>query len=317
MTSNPQDFFNFFKDKSSLKQTVKNKQEEGLYLEFKQKRDRRNPILHEDDKKNFADGLSQFANSDGGVQIWGVKTKRSPNDRATELKPITQVEVFANNLMNYLKDAVIPSVDNVVIVPIFENKRLQTGYVKILIPASDKTPHRSMATREYYKRNMNGKYPLEHFDLEDMFGRRQKPYLRLLFTPKEITLLNSKQADTEGYLSDKIFIVYLNNDGRSLGRDAMAVIFCPEEKIMKINFSLSTIRISRIDDLHNNRPTFQLNLRQSIFYPTVNTRLGEMKVKIHKGYLNSGDASIKWAIYADNMTAKEGTFQLFVGKIND
>jgi len=314
MTSNPQDLFNFFKDKNSLEQTVKNKQEEGLYLEFKQKRDRRNPILHGDDKKNFADGLSQFANSDGGVQIWGVKTKKSPNDRATELKPITQVEVFANNLINYLKDAVIPSVDNVVIVPIFENKRSQTGYVKILMPASDKTPHRSMATREYYKRNMNGKYSLEHFDLEDMFGRRQKPYLRLLFTPKDIKALDLEQADDEGYLPESTFIVYLNNDGRALGREAMAVVWCPEEKIMKVSFSLSSTSVSRIDDMHGNKPTFQLNLRQSIFYPTVNTRLGEMKIKIHKKHLKPKKTQIKWMVYADNMLPKEGIFHLLERK---
>lgn len=36
-----------------------------------------------------------------------------------------------------------------------------------------------MFTREYYKRSEDGCYRLEHFDLEDMFGRRQRPLLEL------------------------------------------------------------------------------------------------------------------------------------------
>jgi len=35
-----------------------------------------------------------------------------------------------------------------------------------------------LADREYFKRSTEGFYRLEHFDLEDLFGRRPKPALR-------------------------------------------------------------------------------------------------------------------------------------------
>src|SRR3989344_1151796 len=123
MVSIAQSFFDSFEDKDSIKDAIIRKQEEGLYLEFKQKKDRSKPQLDDKDKENFADGLSMFTNSDGGVQVWGVKTKKSPNDVATELKPINQVKVFANNLQEYLKDAVVPSVDGVIIKEIIGAKK--------------------------------------------------------------------------------------------------------------------------------------------------------------------------------------------------
>jgi hypothetical protein len=62
--------------------------EEGLYLDFKQKADKNRPSLDDDDKANLAKSISGFANTDGGLIIWGVKAKAAAKDDpdvATEL----------------------------------------------------------------------------------------------------------------------------------------------------------------------------------------------------------------------------------------
>ena len=71
---------------------------EGLRLEFKEKEDRTTAALSKGDKKQIAEAVSSFANSDGGTIIFGIKTKRSGDgDVAAELMPIANVEQFASN----------------------------------------------------------------------------------------------------------------------------------------------------------------------------------------------------------------------------
>jgi hypothetical protein len=146
-------FFELLKSEDDLVGLI-GKEKEGLYLEFKMKKDRSHGNLEDSDRRQFSRALSGFANSDGGILVWGMETDK--NSYAHALKPIVdgvQLEVIAGS-------------------------RAGEGYVKCLIPASDKTPHRAMlAEREYFRRTTEGFYRLEHFDLEDMFGRRPRPVL--------------------------------------------------------------------------------------------------------------------------------------------
>jgi Putative DNA-binding domain len=134
--------------------------------------------LGDKDKFQFSRALSGFANSDGGVLVFGIETDKQ--ERARRLRPITAVAQFYAALKKSLLNTTQPVVDGVLIDVIRSNQEDEAGYVKILVPSSEKAPHRAMlAGREYYKRTTEGFYRLEHFDLEDMFGRRPHPVLNL------------------------------------------------------------------------------------------------------------------------------------------
>lgn len=54
------------------------------------------------------------------------------------------------------------------------------GFCVSVVPPSDSGPHMAKAGEDrYFKRSGSGFYRMEHFDLEDMFGRRQRPSLSL------------------------------------------------------------------------------------------------------------------------------------------
>ena len=76
---------------------VRDEQEEHLHLDFKliKKPD----LTHKPDKRNLAKALSGFANSSGGIIVWGVDARQNPDgvDCATELKPIDNVRVLLTN----------------------------------------------------------------------------------------------------------------------------------------------------------------------------------------------------------------------------
>lgn len=162
-----------------IRQLQVDRAKEDIHLEFKTKKNRSTPELDESDGWQFSRALSGFANSDGGVLVWGVETDKE--DRASKLKPITAVADFEARLKKSLLNSVQPLVDDVRIESILEDDQSGSGYVKVLIPRSDKTPHRAMlADREYFRRSTEGFYRLEHFDLEDAFGRRPHPSLSLV-----------------------------------------------------------------------------------------------------------------------------------------
>ena len=56
-------------DLNEIQQYLNTQQEEDLYLEFKTTNT--NDLSHADDRKNLAKALSGFANSGGGLLIWG------------------------------------------------------------------------------------------------------------------------------------------------------------------------------------------------------------------------------------------------------
>jgi len=87
-------FFASLVSEGALQKLIDDKMKESLYVGvFKGKKDPRDGVLAESDSWQFSRALSGFANSDGGVLLWGVKTNR--HEEASSLKPISQVQEVA------------------------------------------------------------------------------------------------------------------------------------------------------------------------------------------------------------------------------
>jgi len=170
--------YDSLRTRQDLQKLISDREKESIHLEFKTKKDRSHGKLEDSERFQFSRALSGFANSDGGILVWGIETDE--NEEAKELKPVTDIAEFHAAIKKSLLNSTQAVVDNVLVDVISEDNSAGSGYLKCFIPASEKTPHRAMlANREYYKRTTEGFYRLEHFDLEDMFGRRPHPSLTL------------------------------------------------------------------------------------------------------------------------------------------
>lgn len=69
MATNPELLFDSIVTEANLQSLIG--VPETLYSEFEQKRDSRDGVLSDDERRNFSKSLSAFGNSDGGVLIWG------------------------------------------------------------------------------------------------------------------------------------------------------------------------------------------------------------------------------------------------------
>lgn len=152
---------------------------ERLHIDFKEKHDRRDAKLADDDRKNLAKGVSGFANSSGGVIVWGLK------DKSLSPKPIAEVPIFVSSLLqlaSQITDPIVPGIDGDWIPSVTQKD--QGGFGLIFVPESPLPPHRVILNQDevkqhYFVRTGDSFVVASHTMLEDMFGRRPKPQLLL------------------------------------------------------------------------------------------------------------------------------------------
>lgn len=168
-------------DNTEIERFLSDKQEENINLEFKTVN---HPDYHDEnrefDKKNISEALSGFANSNGGIIIWGIKAKinSAGQDVAKESKPINQLTKFLNVINRLESQAITPPIIGI------EHKKIEisedTGYVKTFIPQSENAPHMAnFSGKHYYKRSGDSFYQCEHYDIVDMFSRKKSPQLKV------------------------------------------------------------------------------------------------------------------------------------------
>jgi Schlafen, AlbA_2 len=160
-----------------LQEFVAAEREEDLHLDFKVVGD---PGLSREDRKSLAVALSGFANSDGGILVWGIEARPNGSgvDCAVALREIAQASLCLTRLNTLTGQCVSPLVDGVQHRVILRDRT--AGFCVSVVPPSDSGPHMAKAGQDrYFKRSGSGFYRMEHFDLEDMFGRRQRPSLSL------------------------------------------------------------------------------------------------------------------------------------------
>lgn len=165
-----------------VEELVMNRHSESLHLDFKRKHNPQTAPLDKDDRRNLGEALSGFANSEGGLIVWGIDARRmGDEDVAVAIEPLRDVTGFTAQLVQLTPELVSPPVPGIRHVPVFESGGGKSGVVVTLIPESDRTPHMARGPNQhrYYRRAQSSFRPLEHFELEDLFGRRPHPSIQV------------------------------------------------------------------------------------------------------------------------------------------
>lgn len=215
------DIHEFFEkiDKDMIRDFVHHGQEEHLTLEFKTVNN--SELNHSDDKKSIAEALSGFANSSGGIIVWGVDARKNKKgiDCACGVKEIQPLSQFVSRLNQLTGEMVNPLVEGV------EHKKIEIskdkGFAKTMVPVSDSGPHMAKGGLDrYYKRSGDSFRRMEHFDIEDMFGRRKKPKLSLCTEIK----VGTRYSGPEGLRRTCYVMIGIKNDGRGIAKHVALVV---------------------------------------------------------------------------------------------
>jgi hypothetical protein len=134
-----------------------------------------------DNQKNLAKVISGFANADGGVLVVGMKTTTNQDKYTPDVidaaAPVSNVAGVKSRIEGLAMELAEPAIRGLEITAIPEKDGSTSGFILMLVPATDGPPCRSRKDWKFYMRLNSGTYPMEYFQLEAMFGRSQKPLL--------------------------------------------------------------------------------------------------------------------------------------------
>ena len=153
-----------------INQLIEEKWQEDLLLDFKTI-ERDSAPMGMSDRKNLAIALSGFANSDGGVIVWGVDARSErpcEPDVAKHLCPIKKLKLFCSELQRNTPHLVAPGIVGVVHFLIPKTPTASdSGFVVTFVPKSEANTHMAMGKnqRRYYYRSGDSFLPME--DLQD------------------------------------------------------------------------------------------------------------------------------------------------------
>ncbi len=196
---------------AGLQKMIADQQQESVHLDFKNKSDPNHGNMNDDDKRYLGEALSGFANSDGGVLIWGVDARKNADgvDCAQSLRPIANVGAFQSKVQSLIGEYIVPIHDGVQTGVIPCAAQPAFGYLVLGVDRSERRPHRSEAKgkRGYYKRSGDSFYEMEHYDIEDAFNRLHVPSLKIEYNMDKRMLYG--HDGSAGY--DGRILIYLRN----------------------------------------------------------------------------------------------------------
>jgi predicted HTH transcriptional regulator len=179
---------------------IKNDVEESIYLDFKEA-----GALGKSDgiRKEIAKDISAFANSDGGIIVYGIK---EINHKASELSFIDGDEFSKEWIEQVINSSIQRHIPDLYIYPIrFDNSVNKTVYV-IKIPKSVEAPHISKDKR-FYKRFNFESAAMEEYEIRLLYGRKSKS--KLVIGDYSISRIESDN-DTHVKLAFEVSVI---NDG--------------------------------------------------------------------------------------------------------
>lgn len=171
-------------DLGTVENLIKNQIEENLHLEYKsaQSIGRQNNQTDEISKD-----ISAFANSDGGIIIYGISefNEKSKRHFPEKIVPINSIDYPKEWLEQIILSKIKPTIRNFEIKPIWINKHKNELIYIVIVQQSD-TAHQA-ADKKYYKRYNFMSIAMEDYEIRDIMNRNLFPYLELkLIIEKEV-----------------------------------------------------------------------------------------------------------------------------------
>lgn len=172
---------------AALDELIADKEPESLFLDFKRSTNEgRDKNLAPDDNKNLSKAISGFANSGGGVIVWGVDCRRDRDGNEVATKhPLENAAGFNTKLQAAISRTTYPPHPGVEVLSIQESSDSPAGYVAVHVPQSFFGPIRSLTTHHYHIRTGSDFVIVSHDVLAGLFGRQPQPSvdLNLIFYP--------------------------------------------------------------------------------------------------------------------------------------
>ncbi len=159
-------------DTEFIQSLIDNEIEESIHIEFK-----RAEALSKREayKKEISKDVSAFANSDGGIIVYGIE---EIDHKATKFS-FVDGNVFTKEWLEQIISSTIKrAIPDIKIFPIRVEAQIKKTVYVVQIPSSIEAPHLTKEKR-FYKRYNFQSVEMEEYEIRQLYGRRLKSKLEL------------------------------------------------------------------------------------------------------------------------------------------
>jgi predicted HTH transcriptional regulator len=174
-------------NETDLEDLIRTEAEENINLEFKRAEALENmktPAAAESCKTEISKDVSAFANSAGGMIIYGIAEDNSPTHRATALSPIDPANCSKDRLEQIVNSRIQPRIQGLVIHPIPLSRQYPGKVIYIVQIPQSFTAHQAY-DKKYYKRFNFQAVPMEDYEIRQAMNRARRPTYSVDLTTTE------------------------------------------------------------------------------------------------------------------------------------
>lgn len=286
---------------------VENEIEESIYLDFKEA----NALDKSDSKKkDVSKDVSAFANSDGGIIVYGIKEQ---NHKAHSLSYIDG-EIFTKEWLEQLINSTIQRrISDIKIYPIRHDYKIQQTIYIVKIPKSLDAPHLSKDKR-FYKRFNFESAPMEEYEIRQLYGRKSKSKLGL---DGWSIVRTDKTEDADNKIKFRIE-TSIFNDGDIMEKDyKVNLYFNNFNKHLNVHWQP---QISNYDYtwLENGRVKISSSTSPIPIYPNETVNVLRINLDVDKEFIIDALKDLKFELtlfYSNGEDKMEGDFNNLLQKI--
>ena len=244
---------------------ITNEVEEDIHLDYKAA----GALDKKDEKKRteITKDVSAFANSDGGVIVYGVS---EVDHRPKEISPIDG-RIYTKEWLENVIQQIQPRIEDLNVYPIRVDDIGQSIYV-VKIPRSSNAPHMARDKR-YYKRFNFKSETIEDYEVKDLFNRVSIPNLEItgcLFYPKE--------TETE-FIYD--LVAGIANNGNRVC-DSYKLNFYINNPIYCSNISYKPLQVKNSFTILDKKRLKLSSPSQEPIYPNEQLDMGHFEITVKK-----------------------------------
>lgn len=303
---------------TDLESLIREGVEEHLSLDYKAA----DALAATEGKKNeIRKDVSAFANSAGGIIIYGIKEWDSSDKKhlPERLDPIDR-HSFSKEWLEQVISNIRPRISDVRIVPVAIGASNDSTVAYVVEIPQGRTAHQASDCR-YYRRYNFESVPMADHEVRDVMGRRQHPDIDVSFClvesgrrgirirPGSLMLelvYRNVGAIYANYVNGMVLVPALVAGGPPRGADVVRISGRPYVK-----WRFANIHRDRVLDINSGVPglagrSYDVT-RYDPLLPGDDPRREQWELDMRSDALVAhGHLAIHWKIYADNMPAKSG-----------
>ncbi|MBD1364432.1 ATP-binding protein [Mucilaginibacter sp. ZT4R22] len=287
-----------------LETLIADRVEENLHLDYKAAKALDKANLNKT-KDSISKDVAAFANSDGGIIIYGLKEDVSNRHIVSEIDYLERIDISKEWLEQIIQTSIQPRIEGVIIHPIeIDGSKQKVVYV-VDVPKSN-TAHQSNDQRYYRRHNFNI-LPMYDYEIRDILNRTKHPLINLMFGIKSTLLGNERVYE---------LTVMAHNEGEVYANYIMCAITIPKRCLLEVNGEVgNSAKTFNLDNTY--RDVVDVDLRGMLepmpiygparYVPILAKTVMNLRneIKLNSNFLEEINL-ITWVVYADNASPSTG-----------